>query len=111
MLSTSVVDVGGAGGTAAPSNFVLPPIEQQAKAKLCRDITMFCSKLDGYKIKRGQCGCDSLRDGQKWNLSGESYRAVIKEITDSVHEWETELVKLIDQREELVLTSQSQEDD
>jgi hypothetical protein len=106
LLSTSVLDEGAEGVPASPSNFALPPIKQQAKAKLCGDITMFCSKLDAYKIKRGQSGCVSLR-GQDWNLSGESYRAMIKEITDTVHQWETELIELIDRREELVSTSQS----
>jgi len=96
VLSTSVPDENADSAPASPSNSALPPIKQQAKAKLCRDITMFCSKLDGYKIKRGQSGCASL-GGQNWNLSGESYRAMIKEITDTVNQWEKELIEVIDQ--------------
>lgn len=95
-LSTlSVHDEGVEGGSASP--FAFPPIKEQAKAKLCGDITMFCSKLDGYKIRRGQKGCISLR-GQDWNLSGEAYKARIKDFTDNVREWEGELVKLIEER-------------
>jgi hypothetical protein len=36
---------------------------------------------------------------------------VIKELADTVHQWEKELKELIDQREELESTSESQEDD
>jgi hypothetical protein len=90
---------------ASPASFTFPPIKQQAKAKLRGDITMFCSKLDSYKMKRGQSGCASLR-GQDWNLSGEAYRARVMEVTDIVHEWERELVELIDRREELVSSIQ-----
>ena len=95
-LSTlSVHDEAAEGGSVSP--FAFPPIKEQAKAKLRGDITMFCSKLDGYKIKRGQSGCISLR-GEDWDLSGEAYRARIKDFTDCLREWEGALVKLIEER-------------
>lgn len=111
LLSTPSVLVDGVECVpASPSKSSPPSNKQQAKAMLRSDINMFCSKLDGYKIERGGNGSSSLR-GHNWNWSGETYRSRIKEVTDTVREWEKQLIVLIDEREEPVSTSQNQEDD
>src|SRR6266540_5155568 len=92
---------------AEASDVALPSLAQQTKAKVQSDITAFCSKLDGYRIKCGQNECPSLLEaGEGWDA--EQFRAKLEDISNVVRRWEVVLLELIEEKDATGRESETQ---